>query len=167
MSLNTGFAPIARKDARVLILGSMPSEKSLEKQQYYAHPRNAFWPIMCKLLNAPADLDYASRKRLLIDNRIALWDVLHSCYRPGSLDANIDKDSITCNDFHGFLKEHENISHVILNGGAAEQLFKKHVMKTLDEFDLTYKRMPSTSPAHAAMSTEEKLSAWKIIQKFI
>ncbi len=167
MSHNSGFAPIARKDARILILGSMPGEKSLQERQYYAHPRNTFWPIICKLFNAPFDLSYVKRKQLLVEHHIALWDVLQSCYRSGSLDADIDQDSISCNDFYTFLQRHKNIRHVFFNGGAAEQLFNKHVLKDLAESKLVYARLPSTSPAHAAMTMDEKLSIWKIIQKFI
>ncbi|MEQ8426536.1 MAG: DNA-deoxyinosine glycosylase [Gammaproteobacteria bacterium] len=161
MSHNTGFAPIARKDARILILGSMPSEKSLQQQQYYAHPRNAFWPIICRLFNAPLDLSYSQKQQLLMENRIALWDVLHSCFRSGSLDSAIDPTTANCNDFKSFLQQYPQIEHVFFNGAKAEQLFRCQVLKELDAQYLSYQRLPSTSPANAALSMEKKLAKWK------
>ena len=83
----------------------MPGAESLRQQQYYAYKHNAFWPIMCKLFNAKKDLNYKQRKQLLIDNNIALWDVLKSCYREGSLDSNIDHETIEPNDFKTFFKK--------------------------------------------------------------
>ena len=167
MSHNIGFPSIARKDACILILGSMPGVKSLQHQQYYAHPRNAFWSIMCDLLNADSTISYAKRKRLLIDNRIALWDVLKSCEREGSLDANIKKDTIEANDFNIFFNKHNNIKAVFFNGGEAEKLFKRYILKELTNFQLEYHRLPSTSPAHASMSIEDKRSKWGIIKQYI
>ena len=163
MSHNTGFPPIARKDARILILGSMPSEKSLQEQQYYAHPRNAFWPIICELFDSPEVQNYQRRKQLLLDNHIALWDVLKSCYRKGSLDSDIDHSTIECNDFQDFFAKHRQIKKVFLNGGMAEQLFKKYVLKELAAFSINYQRLPSTSPAHAAMNRQAKLNAWRVV----
>ncbi len=167
MSRNKGFPPIARKDAKILILGSMPGQKSLEENQYYAHPHNSFWSIMCKLLNAREELNYKQRKQLLIDNKIALWDVLKSCYREGSLDSNIDHDTIEVNDFKAFFKKHKQINTVFFNGGTAEKLFKKYVLKELNKKELEFYRLPSTSPAHAAKTTNQKLLNWKVIIKFI
>ena len=166
MSHNTGFPPVATKDAKILILGSMPGIKSLEENQYYAHPRNSFWPILCKLLNADKNLNYQQRKQLLIDNHIALWDVLKRCYRKGSLDSNIDHKTIEPNDFNTFFAKHKHIKTVFFNGGEAEKLFKKYVLKNLKETGLEFHRLPSTSPAHAAMTKEQKLAAWKMIKSF-
>lgn len=163
MTNNTGFPPVASSEARVLILGSMPGQKSLEENQYYAHPRNSFWPILCKLLNADKDLNYQQRKQLLIDNKIALWDVLKSCYRKGSLDSNIDHETIEANDFKTFFKKHKQIKTVFFNGGAAEKLFRKYVLKELKETGLNFYRLPSTSPAHATLSEKEKQTKWKSI----
>lgn len=168
MSINTGFPPVANKDSRVLILGSMPGQISLDKNQYYAHPRNAFWSILRKLLNADENLNYKKSKQLLIDNKIALWDVLKSCYRKGSLDSNIDHSSIEVNDFKSFFIKHPEIRHIYFNGAKAEQLFKKRVLNILgDHQNLGYHKLPSTSPAHAAMSFEQKLQKWKIIKEHI
>ncbi len=168
MTNNTGFPPIAYPDAKILILGSMPGQKSLEENQYYAHPRNSFWPIMCKLLSADKDINYEQRKQLLHENKIALWDVLKSCFREGSLDSDIDHSSIEPNDFISFFNDHSKIKTIFFNGIKAEQLFNKNILKTLEQQhqNIKYYRLPSTSPAHAAMSTEQKLLKWDIIKKF-
>ena len=165
MSDNVGFPAIANKDAKILILGSMPGVKSLEEKHYYAHPRNAFWPIICRLLKARADLSYAEKIQLLKSNHIAVWDVLKSCYRQGSLDSSIDQSSIVINDFNSFLRSHKNIEHVFFNGSEAERLFNRHALPVTTEMPLKYDRLPSTSPAHAAMNIENKYQAWKIILK--
>ena len=167
MSQNFGFPAIANRHAKILILGSMPGNKSLEENQYYAHPRNAFWPIMFKLLKSNTDLNYNQCKRLLNNNNIALWDVLKSCYREGSLDSSIDQSSIITNDFNDFFMKHNKIVAVFFNGGEAERLFKKHVTKELINKELEYRKLPSTSPAHAAMSFNQKLVNWKAIKDFI
>lgn len=155
------FAPIADQNARLLILGSMPGKASLEAGQYYAHPRNQFWPIMADLLGSPPLVDYSAKIQLLLKANIALWDVMKSCYRPGSLDANITKDSIVANDFQAFLAEHHGISHIFFNGVASEQAFRRLVLPELDNRPLTFQRLPSTSPAHAALSYQQKLHAWR------
>jgi TDG/mug DNA glycosylase family protein len=168
MSINSGFAPVSTPDASILILGSMPGQKSLDENQYYAHPRNSFWPIMFHLLDANKGLSYVQRKKLLKQNKIALWDVLESCYREGSLDSDIDHSTIKANDFESFFKNHHKIKTVFFNGSKAEQLFKKEVLKkaVLPE-NLKYHKLPSTSPAHAAMSFDQKLNAWKVIRELI
>lgn len=165
---STGFQPIAKPDSTILILGSMPGQKSLEENQYYAHPRNSFWPIMCQLFNANKELNYEQRKQLLYDNKIALWDVLKSCYREGSLDSDIEHSSIEVNDFESFFKKYSKIKHVFFNGTKAEQLFKKEVLNELKQTtDLKYHSLPSTSPAHAAITVEQKLLKWKVIKGLV
>ena len=165
MAIISGFAPVVSESARVLILGSMPSSASLAKQQYYGHPRNAFWPIMGELVGAKPALDYQRRKLILMEHHIAVWDVLQSCVRPGSLDADIDMNSIKINDFVSFFNHYRGIKRVFFNGGAAEKVFNKRVLPGLNAgFSyLEYRRLPSTSPAHAGMTLEQKLTAWKVI----
>ncbi len=165
MTNSTGFPPIAKPDAAILILGSMPGQKSLDENQYYAHPRNSFWSIMFQLFNADKDLSYEQRKQFLYDHKIALWDVLKSCYRKGSLDSDIDYSTIEANDFNSFFIKYPGIKAVFFNGSKAEQIFNKEVLKNLTSSCLKYHKLPSTSPAHAAMSKEEKLLKWEIIKE--
>ena len=155
------FPPIAKPDARVLILGSMPGQASLAAGQYYAHPRNAFWPLMATLLGFDAALDYPARTRALTAAGVAVWDVLHSCRRPGSLDSSIDAESLVVNDLAGFLARHRAIEHIFFNGSAAEKLFRKHVGTDPSIARLRLARLPSTSPAHAALNFAQKLAAWR------
>lgn len=164
-----GFAPIASGEPNILILGSMPSEESLRQQQYYGHARNAFWPIMAELFGADGKLDYLQRKQMLIDNGIALWDVLKSCQRRGSLDANISMDSIILNDFANFFDQYRTIGRVIFNGGMAESVYRKYILSTLPgRFGtLEYRRLPSTSPACASLTFKEKLEAWRLVKQYV
>lgn len=158
------FAPIASDDAERLILGSMPGKASLEANQYYAHPRNAFWTIIERLLGLDLDACYADRIRLLTAHQIALWDVLKTCTRESSLDSDIIEASITPNDFETFFVSHPNVRQVYFNGAMAEKAYRKHVLPTLGEPPrLTYVRLPSTSPAHASLTLEAKIVAWKCI----
>jgi hypoxanthine-DNA glycosylase len=157
------FAPVEDGNARVLVLGSMPGKASLAAGQYYAHPRNLFWPIMGKMLGFHPDVAYQERLAALKANRIALWDVLASCERVTSLDAGIVGDSEMVNDFETFFNEHRRISDVFFNGRKAEQTFLKKVKPFLKPRRLALHLLPSTSPAHAAISYQEKLDAWRKI----
>ena len=158
------FPPTAREDARVLLLGTMPGKASLLAQQYYAHPRNAFWSILAAILGFDAADSYAARLSSLSAAGIALWDVLQSCSREGSLDANIDRQSIVINDFVAFLAQHPQIRRICFNGAQAEALFRRHVRPTLaSPAHLEFIRLPSTSPAHAALDFSGKLATWKSI----
>jgi TDG/mug DNA glycosylase family protein len=153
------FAPIATEHATALILGSMPGDTSLHAGQYYAHPRNLFWRIMAELLDTDPDSPYVQRIQALKSARIALWDVLQSCRRKGSLDADIDDGSLVPNDFATFFLRHPQITRVFFNGAKAEQCYRKRILPSIDTTPIEYLRLPSTSPAHAAMSFERKLDA--------
>jgi len=155
------FGPIALPSAKVLILGSIPGEASLAANQYYAHPRNAFWPIMAELLGFSPNAPYAERLAALQHADIALWDVLHSCHRKGSLDTTIESDSVEVNDFDGFFAEHPDIKLVCFNGGTAERSYRQHILKQGKHTALQYVRLPSTSPAHAALSLQQKMEIWR------
>lgn len=163
MSDIQSFPPIAGPNARILILGSIPGKASLEAGEYYAHPRNQFWPIIAELLQCGPLADYPSKIRALLDANIALWDVMQSCYRPGSLDSAIDKSSVVANDFPGFLADHPRIRHIFFNGATAEQAFRRLVLPDLLYPKSRLQRLPSTSPAHAALSLQQKLQSWSLI----
>ncbi|MGH8250765.1 MAG: DNA-deoxyinosine glycosylase [Steroidobacteraceae bacterium] len=157
-----GFPPIAQPAARVLVLGSMPSVASLAAGEYYAHPRNQFWPITGVIFGFDAKAPYARRREALRSSGIALWDVLASCVRVGSLDSAIDDDSIEVNDFAGFLASHQRISRVCFNGRKAESTWHRHARQCPPAGRrLEYRLLPSTSPAHAGMSYRRKLGIWR------
>ena len=157
------FPPIAAPDATLLILGSMPGKASLLANQYYAHPRNAFWPIMGELFGAGPDLTYARRVRVLKHAGVAVWDVLASCTRGSSLDSDIDEDSIVPNDFASFFRAHPRIDRVFFNGAKAEASFRRYVVPRLAAATLRLKRLPSTSPANASWSHARKLRSWRVV----
>ena len=157
------FAPIAGRGARVLILGSMPGKKSLEARQYYAHKQNAFWRVVRDLLHLDPESPYDERVRALESAHIAVWDVLHSCVRQGSLDTGIEIKSEKPNDFPAFFRIHKKITHVFFNGAKAEASFKRHVSRDIHAGSLVFARLPSTSPAHASVSYPRKLKAWQAI----
>ncbi len=153
----------------MLILGTLPSVRSLEAQAYYAHPRNSFWWIMSQLLGFDPGLDYLARKSCVRANGIAIWDVISSCVRPGSLDSSIQQDTLVANDFAALTQRHPELRCIAFNGQPARKLFRKHVESIqalpLDKIDLLM--MPSTSPAHAAMSWEDKMQRWSAILKYL
>lgn len=149
----------------MLILGSMPGQASLEAQAYYAHPRNAFWPVMGTLLDFDPALEYALRCTALLACEVAVWDVLSACRRQGSLDSAIEPDSLEVNDFGLFFQQYPRIRQVFFNGQKAAALFRRRVSGSLHSgLELQLTTLPSTSPAHAAMAFEEKLAAWQTVR---
>lgn len=142
----------------MLILGSLPGRKSLAAQQYYAHPQNAFWPIMRELYGIEGE--YELRCRQLAAQGIALWDVLHSSVRPGSMDADIRIDRANANDFGSFFAAHSALRRIVFNGRKAEQLFAHFVDASAVPQEILRIGLPSTSPAYAAMPFSRKLAAW-------
>jgi hypoxanthine-DNA glycosylase len=163
--LKSAFPPIIGERPRLLILGSMPGEASLRLGQYYGHARNAFWPILCELLSVPPDSDYPTRIAALKVNHIALWDVIATCARRGSLDANIRPDSIRVNDFAALFGAHPSIRCIVFNGATAEREFRRRVLPELEQplRRVQQLRLPSTSPAHAGMTLDAKLAAWHVL----
>jgi hypoxanthine-DNA glycosylase len=157
--LLNGLQPIIGGSPRLLILGNMPSVMSLAGQQYYGNPRNTFWRIAGELLGFTADAPYEDRVAALIDHGIAVWDVLKSCRRKGSLDSAVERDSMLPNDFSALRDAWPGIGRVYFNGAAAEANYRKLVR--VDRL-LTYRRLPSTSPAHT-MAYKAKLAAWRAI----
>lgn len=162
--LTYSFKPIINDSARVIILGSMPGIKSLTEQQYYAHPQNAFWRIMAILFDFEVHATYEQRLGFLQSGGVALWDVLHSCKREGSLDSMIQPQTQVANDFNALFQTYPNIQAVFFNGAKAESYFKRQILPTLVEHQLHFARLPSTSPAHASLSFEKKLEAWQVIR---
>ncbi|PTD97721.1 DNA-deoxyinosine glycosylase [Pseudothauera lacus] len=160
-----GFPPIATAQARILILGSMPGQASLKAGEYYAHPRNAFWPIMGELLGFAAQADYGTRVAALDAAGVAVWDVLSSCVRPGSLDADIDTATMVANDFRAFFAVHPRIRRLYFNGAAAAASYRRSVLPQGEWADYPALRLPSTSPAHAGLSLAAKIAAWRALER--
>lgn len=167
MSHVHSFAPVIDEQARVLVLGSMPGRISLEMQQYYAHPRNAFWTLMESLFGIARSRPYAERLEALQAQQVALWDVLKLCTREGSLDSAIVESSIVCNDFAGLFTRYPQVRDVFLNGSKAAASFERYVVPTLGDHRIRLHRMPSTSPAHAALSAQAKLAAWQVVRSVL
>jgi double-stranded uracil-DNA glycosylase len=163
LTLDRAFAPVARADAEILILGSMPGVASLEATQYYAHPRNAFWRICGELFGFDPTLSYMERLAHLQAKHVALWDVYAACERPGSLDSAIVDSTAEINDFAAFLDAHPAIRTVGCNGAKAHDSFRRFVLPDLGRHAdrLTVHGLPSTSPANAGMSHQDKLAAWR------
>ena len=157
------FPPIANRLARVLVLGSMPGAASLRAGRYYAYSHNAFWSIMGELFGAGPEVAYEKRILLLKRAGLAVWDVMASCVREGSLDSDIDEASIVPNDFPAFFDAHPRVKHVFFNGAKAEICFQRYVRPHLADRGLQFTRLPSTSPAHASLSIEKKLRAWRAV----
>lgn len=155
------FDPVASTNAKILILGSMPGERSLAATEYYAHPRNAFWRIMQEVAGVDSRASYERRLQSLKDSGIALWDVLHSCHREGSLDAAIQRGSVKVNDFDAFFRSHPGIRVVLFNGATSERYYRRYVLPGIKDEKIKHIGMPSTSPAHAAMSLERKIKLWR------
>jgi hypoxanthine-DNA glycosylase len=145
----------------------MPSIASLAKQQYYGHPQNAFWPLMGRLFGAGRDVPYEERKAILCGAGVAVWDVLRECHRPGSLDSSIVVETESPNDFVAFFQTHPHIEAVFFNGQKAESLYRRHALEKVEAMGrgLRYVRLPSTSPAHAGRTFEQKLSAWRKVAR--
>lgn len=159
------FPPIETADARILILGSMPGEASLRAGQYYAHPQNLFWRIIGELLGIDPGAPYEQRVTALKSAHIALWDVLHTCRRKGSLDSAIDGESLAPNDLAAFIRNHPQITRVFFNGAKAEECYRKQVRPNIESASIEYLRLPSTSPANASISYERKLEAWRAVTR--
>jgi TDG/mug DNA glycosylase family protein len=159
-----GFGPIAARNAKVLVLGTIPGRQSLAMGQYYANPRNAFWFIMEQLFEAKPDLDYQARTAMLKASGVALWDVLLTAERDRSVDSAIIAGSEIANDFNAFFALHAQIRALYFNGARAEALFRRFVLTGLPQVRrLPLLRMPSTSPANARLTRNDKLDAWRTL----
>lgn len=161
MSNCRSFLPSIDDSSQILILGSMPGVKSLEEQQYYAHPQNRFWKVMGAICNEPNlhQLDYQQKLKILLQNNIALWDTIKFCKRDGSLDSDIQNE--TPNDIYGLLKKFPKLKTICLNGNKSYSTFKKYFPDLLEKYSCH--KMPSTSPANAKYSLDTLIKYWSSI----
>lgn len=157
-----GLEAIVDKKSTDLILGSMPGEESLRKGEYYAFKHNHFWQILFTLFEETLTQNYEEKKKFILQNNLALWDVIKNCEREGSLDSSIKNPLV--NDFNTFFFEYPSIQRVFFNGKMAEKLFKKFVLKELDGFKIKLICLPSTSPANT-IGIDKKLMEWSQIIK--
>jgi double-stranded uracil-DNA glycosylase len=157
------FPAVVANDARILILGSMPGVASLDAHEYYAHPRNQFWTLLQTLCGVDHPLTYAARLQMLRGHHLALWDVFHSCVRPGSLDSAIEHTTARPNDLMGLLRAAPSIGRICCNGGTAyaslQRSFGRSLLQELPQIEIH--KLPSTSPANAGWSYTRKLTAWR------
>lgn len=172
MTAAQSFPALTTASAHTLILGTMPGQASLSAHQYYAHPRNAFWPIMLAIVQSrdvsyasASSMDYAQRCSMLIQHDYALWDVLASCNRPGSLDSRIVRSSEQANDIAGFVRSHPRLGCIACNGKTAEKLLARHCQPALNELQAQGRKLrlitlPSSSPAMASLTLAEKHQRW-------
>lgn len=155
-----GFPPLLPACPGLLILGSMPSARSLTEQQYYGHPRNRFWPIMGAVFGAGPELPYAERCQRLTSAGVAVWDVLASCHRSGSLDASILRGSEQVNPIDQLVREYSGIRRLVFNGQMAAKTFDRRLRARMDGWPACV-TLPSTSPANASWSLERLVDIWQ------
>lgn len=156
--LKTSFPPIVAPDIQVLILGSMPGDRSIAENQYYGHPQNRFWRMLAVITDSPVPKDYPTKKKLLLQNRIGLWDVARQAIRKGSMDSDI-KNAVP-NDISGLIVRHPGLRLIGFNGRKAEALFDKHFNRSPN---LGYLSLPSTSPANAGITFEALCERWRVL----
>ena len=153
------FPPIINSETEILIVGTMPSVKSLEAQQYYAHPRNAFWKIIAALYHQGAEFaDFQEKKACLLANRLGLWDSLQLCLLDPSENELIETADSFANDFNTLLAKHPAVRRLQFNGQPAFKFFKKYHAPLLLRTE--YYILPSTSPANASYSLDDKIRIW-------
>jgi TDG/mug DNA glycosylase family protein len=161
----SGLAPVVDAQSRILILGTFPSQLSLKRGEYYANPQNQFWKIMENLFEIPAHSPYHERIRELQSEHIALWDVIRTCRRTGSSDAAIIDDEP--NDLPGFLEHHPQLRYILLNGKRGFPWIRRFVKADQLPHHLVIECLPSTSPANARYTLEEKIRKWQILKDFV
>ncbi len=157
-----GLVPVIDENSKVLILGTMPGVESLKQQAYYSHSRNLFWQLIGEITNGQVPVEYEDKKKYLLKNNIAIWDICKACIREGSLDSNISSE--TPNDIRTFIDEHPNIKTIAFNGKEAAKLFGKHI-GNINGINLIV--LPSTSPANAGVSWDVKVKEWNKLKPII
>lgn len=161
------FSAVLSPDVQVLILGTMPGGESQRVQQYYAHPRNAFWPLMENLFGINKSAPYPQRLQALNKAGVGLWDVFAECERKGSLDSAINQQQAQHNDIASLLLQYPAIHSVFFNGRLAQQIFQRHCVPQLAANRVAMQLLPSSSPANAALRFEQKLAAWQAVKEAI
>lgn len=157
-NIKQSFDPISDFETTVLILGTMPGDKSIELNEYYGHPRNRFWKIISSITDNAIPLTYSDKKLLLLKSKIGIWDVAHKARRKGSLDSAIE-DALP-NDLDNFISIHENLKVIGFNGTKSEALFDEYFSR---DKGIRYISLPSTSPANTRISFENICKVWQQI----
>lgn len=161
------FEPVVDERSSVLVLGSMPGVPSLTVNEYYGNPRNYFWRVLYGLHGLPVDDEYEARLAFALDHHVAIWDVLKSCTREGSLDSNI-RDEVV-NDIPGLLRRYPNIRVIVLNGTKAHDTFKRHFAQAEEVSRVICLKLPSTSPVptKTMRNLDDRLAAWRVIEPYL
>ena len=154
----TSFDPISNSDTTILILGTMPGDKSLELGEYYGHPRNRFWKIISTITDNDLPLTYTDKKALLLKAKIGIWDVAYKANGKGSLDSAIEDEEP--NDLDNFISRHKNLKVIGFNGTKSEALFDKYFNR---KSNLKYISLPSTSPANTGIDFDNICKLWRQI----
>jgi len=157
--LKKSFNAIVPDGSRVLILGSLPGDRSLAEQQYYAHPQNRFWKLIAHLFKEEFSAHYAHRVDILHKHKIALWDVCQTAFRKGSMDLDILEE--VPNHIPQLIQTHPTIKAIFFNGQKAEKLFDKYFERVEE---LRYETLPSSSPANASFNQDRLLERWATIR---
>lgn len=152
------ISPLYDKNSKILILGSFPSQKSREQMFFYGHPQNRFWKVLAAIFESEAPKTVEEKRKFILTNRLALWDVIASCDIIGSSDSSIK--NVVPNDLSKILSV-ANIKQIFVNGKTAEKYYNKYIAKQIEQEAIC---LPSTSPANAAWSFERLVDAWKIIK---
>jgi hypoxanthine-DNA glycosylase len=163
MTFKRSFPPVVDEQTQLLILGSLPGDRSLAQAQYYAHPQNRFWVLMEVVIGADlVALDYPQRLQQLLTHRVGLWDVVASARRSGSLDSQI-RDR-TGNDIAGLVRTLPHLKAIAFNGGTAAGQGRKQLGLLADRYSTVL--LPSSSPAYT-LPLERKLEAWQALERFL
>jgi hypoxanthine-DNA glycosylase len=164
MTLKRCFPPVVDRNTRVLVLGSLPGEVSLAHNQYYAHKQNKFWVLVGDVIEMDlVGMDYSSRLDALLEHRIGLWDVVAEAQRAGSLDSRIRNHA--SNDLVALVETLPNLVAIAFNGGTAAKIGMRALEEQADRY--RFVRLPSSSPAYAAVSYQEKRGDWQRLREYL
>ncbi len=154
------ISPVFNENSKILILGSFPSQKSREQMFFYGHPQNRFWKVVAKVFKKDIPISVEDKKAFLLDNGIAVWDVIYSCDITGSADSTIK--NVTANDLNKVLSV-ANIKQIFVNGKTAQKYYDKYVKEVIGREAIS---LPSTSPANAVFSVDKLVEKWQIIKEY-